>query len=111
MLAVIVTIIFAIAVAFFATLNTSSVVINIPSYSMSVPLYFVVLSSILLGFIFAWILHLMDAFNSFFTMRGKNRAIKKEKKTNTELTNKIRDLEIEKNRLETEKKSRFNQQG
>lgn len=105
MLAVIITIIFAIGVAYFATLNTSQVLINIPSYSVSVPLYFVVLASILLGFIFAWILHLMNAFNSFFAMRGKNRVIKKEKKTNADLANKVRDLESEKTKLETEKKS------
>ncbi|MDO8269665.1 MAG: LapA family protein [Candidatus Levybacteria bacterium] len=108
MLAVIITIIFAIGVAYFATLNTSQVLINVPSYSMSVPLYFVVLASILLGFIFAWVLHLMNAFNSFFAMQGKNRVIKKEKKVNAELTSKVRDLETEKTKLETEKKSGFN---
>ncbi|MDP2692848.1 MAG: LapA family protein, partial [bacterium] len=66
MLAIIFTIIFAIAVAFFATQNTASVIINIPQYSWSVPLYIVVLVSLLLGFVFAWILHLMNAFTSLF---------------------------------------------
>lgn len=107
MLAVILTIIFAIGVAFFATLNTSQVIINIPSYSMSVPLYLVVLTSILVGFVFAWLLHLMNAFSTFFTLRGKNRVINKEKKTNKDLASKVRDLEIEKTKLETEKKSGF----
>ena len=105
MLAVILTIIFAIGVAFFATQNTASVVINIPQYSTSVPLYLVVLLSILVGFIFAWMLHLMNAFASLFALRGKDNAIKKEKKANTELANKVHDLEIEKAKLETEKKS------
>ncbi len=108
MLAVIFTIIFAIAVAFFATLNTEPVIINIPSYSMLIPLYLVVLLSLLLGFIFAWLLHLMNAFTALFALRGKDNAIKKEKKTNVELTNKVRDLEIEKTRLETEKKLESN---
>lgn len=109
MLAIIIIILFSIGVAYIATLNTAQVLINVPGYSMSVPLYFVVLVSILLGFIFAWILHLMDAFNSFFVMRGKNRVINKEKKTNKELSKKVDDLEKEKANLETEKKSRFNQ--
>lgn len=105
MLAFILTIVFAIAVAYFATQNTAAVAINIPGYSLLVPVYLVVLLSLLVGFIFAWILHLMNAFVSFFTLVGKNNAIKKEKKANTELTNKVRDLEIEKTKLETEKKS------
>jgi len=109
MLAVILTIIFAIGVAFFATLNTAVVTINVPRYSIAVPLYLVVLISILLGFIFAWLLHLMNAFTSLFALRGKNNMIMKEKKTNTELTKKVHDLEIENTNLETEKKSKLNQ--
>jgi len=105
MLAIIFTIIFAIGVAFFATQNTASVMINIPQRSLSVPLYIVVLVSILVGFVFAWLLHLMNAFASFFTLRDKDNTIKKGKKTNIELANKVRDLEIEKAKLETEKKS------
>jgi uncharacterized integral membrane protein len=105
MLAVIITIVFAILVAYIATQNTASVVINISQYSRSVPLYLVVLISLLVGFIFAWILHLLDAFAALFVLRGKNNDIKKGKKENTELTNKVRDLEVEKAKLETEKKS------
>jgi len=101
MLAIILTIIFAILVAFFAIHNTTSVIINIPQYSWSVPLYLVVLLSILVGFVFAWILHLMNAFASFFTLRGKDNVIKKEKKANTELASKVRDLEAEKAKLGT----------
>src|SRR5205085_11349701 len=107
MFAVIITIIFAIGVAFFATQNTASVFINIPHYSRSVPLYLVVLVSILIGFVFAWLLHLLHAFTSVFALRGKDNAIKKEKKVNTELANKVHDLEIEKTKLETEKKSQL----
>lgn len=105
MLAIIFTIIFAIVVAFFATQNTATVVINVYHNNFSVPLYFVVLVSILLGFIFAWLLHLMNAFTALFALRGKDRVINKEKKTNKELANRVRELEIEKTKLETEKKS------
>jgi len=105
MLAVIITIIFAILVAYIATQNTAQVVINISQYSRSVPLYLVVLLSLLVGFVFAWILHLMNATASFFALTGKNNTIKKEKKANTELTKKVQDLEIEKAKLETERKS------
>jgi uncharacterized integral membrane protein len=108
MFAVIMTIIFAIAVAIFATQNTSSVVINISQYNAQLPLYFVVLISLLVGFIFAWILHLMNAFASLFALHGKDRDIKKEKKTNVDLVNKVRDLEIEETKLETERKSGLN---
>lgn len=103
MLAVIITIIFATLVAFFATLNTTSVVIHVPQYSVSVPVYLVVLMSLLVGFVFAWMLHLLDAFASLFILRGKDNVIKKEKKVNSELTNKVHDLEVEKIKLNTEK--------
>lgn len=96
MLAVILTIIFAILIAMFATQNTSSVVINVYQYETALPLYLIVLLSILVGFVFAWLLHLMDAFASLFASRGKDQVIKKEKKTNEELKNKVRDLETEK---------------
>lgn len=109
MLAVIFTIIFAIAVAYFATQNTAEVIINIPSYSRSVPLYLVVFLSLLIGFVFAWILHLMNAFVTFFALIGKDKAIKKEKKANTELSKKVQDLENEKTKLEIEKKSQPSQ--
>ncbi len=105
MLAVILTIVFAILIAIFATQNTSSVVIDIYQYEMTLPLYLIVLLSILVGFVFAWLLHLMDAFASLFTSRGKDQVIKKEKKTNEELKNKVRDLETEKTKREMEKKS------
>ena len=105
MLAVIITLIFAIGVAFFATQNTASVVIHVSQYSRSVPLYFVVLVSILVGFVLAWILHLLDAFTSLFTLWSKDNVIKKEKKVNSELTKKVTELEVEKAKLETEKKS------
>lgn len=106
MLAIILTIIFAILVAYFSAQNTGHVAIGFSSYSISVPIYFVVLASLLIGFIFAWILHLMNAFASFFTLRGKDNAIKREKKVNTQLTNKVNELEVEKAKLETEKKSK-----
>lgn len=105
MLAVIFTIIFAILVAYFATQNTTQVMINIPTYSREVPVYLVVLVSLLIGFVFAWILHLMNATVSFFAILGKNNAIKKEKKANSQLEKKVQDLEIEKTKLEAEKNS------
>ena len=106
MLAVIFTLVFAIAVAYFATQNTAQVMISIPTYSREVPIYLVVLVSLLIGFIFAWVLHLMNATVSFFALIGKDNAIKKEKKANTQLTKKVQDLEIEKAKLETEKKAK-----
>ena len=108
MFAVIITIIFAIGVAFFATQNTVPVALNFFHYNMSVSLYLVVLTSILLGFIFAWLLHLMNAFTSLYALHGKDNEIKKEKKVNTELTNKVRNLEVERSKLEKEKTSATN---
>jgi uncharacterized integral membrane protein len=106
MLAVILILIIAVIVAFFAGQNTVLVTINILTYSREIPLYLVVLVSLLIGFVLAWILHLMNAFASLFALRGKDNVIKKEKKVNTELTKKVQGLEIEKTKLETEKSFR-----
>ncbi len=104
MLAVIITFIFAIGVAIFAVENTAPAVINVFQYNTSLSLYLIVLISLLIGFVFAWVLHLLNAFAALFTLRGKDNVIKKEQKVNAELTNKIQELEIEKAKLETEKK-------
>lgn len=104
MLAVIIIIIFAIGVGYIAILNASEVQITIPGYQFSIPLYFVVLVSVLVGFVFASLLYIMNVFNAFFAMRGKNRVINKEKKTNKDLSKKVDDLEKEKAHLESEKK-------
>src|SRR5690349_4668982 len=105
MLAVIITFIFAIGAAVFATQNTTPTIMHVFQYSRSLPLYLIVFISLLLGFGFAWILHLLNAFASLFTLWGKDNVIKKEQKANAQLTNKVHELEIEKAKLETEKKS------
>lgn len=105
MLAVILTIVFAIVVAYFATQNTTLVTISMTEYNWTIPMYLVVLISLLVGFVFAWLLHLMNASVAFFSLMGKDRAIKKGEKVNKGLAHKVQDLEMEKAKLETEKKS------
>lgn len=105
MLAVIVIFIFAIGVAFFAAQNTIPAVIHVFQYSRSLSLYLIVFISLLVGFVFASVLHLLNVSASLFTLRGKDNAIRKEQKVNAELTHKVQELETEKAKLETEKKS------
>lgn len=104
MFAFIFAIIFATAVAYFATQNTSTITIHFIQYSWSgIPIYLLVLFSLLFGFLFAWLLHLMNALSVTFLLRGKEDALKKAKDKNLELTKQIHQLELENTKLITKK--------
>lgn len=100
MLELIVTIIFGIAIAFFALQNGTLVTIHLSSYSIpGVPLYLVVLGSVLLTLVFSWIIFLVNSVGTAFILRGKNSTLNSERKDNKDLRRKIQELEIENARL------------
>lgn len=102
MFAFIFTIVFGIIIAFFATQNTTPVSLQLGSYTASgIPMYLVILISLLMGLLFAWIFSLLTALSSLFTLRGKDQLINHEKKTNEELKRRVHDLELENARLAT----------
>jgi uncharacterized integral membrane protein len=102
MLAIIFTVLFSVLVAYFATQNTTTVTLHFVSYSLTgIPIYLLVLASLLGGLLFAWILHLLNSISSSFALRGKNKTIKKGKVENLELTKKVHQLEIENTKLST----------
>ena len=61
MFALIILVIFGIGVAFFATQNTQAISITVANYPLTgIPLYLIVLGSLLLGFLVSWILSFFD---------------------------------------------------
>lgn len=103
MFALIILFIFGIGVAFFATQNTQAISLNFASYSITdIPLYIIVLVSLLLGFAVSWIIGLVDVVSSSFKMRGKESTIKTGNKQITELTKRVHQLELENERLKGE---------
>lgn len=86
-------------IAFFATQNTSHVSVSFLGYLITVPLYAVVIGSLLVGFLVSWIFSLVDSVSSFLKIHGKENKIRKDQKEIEDLKKHIRDLELENENL------------
>jgi len=101
MASLILTIIFGLIIAYFATLNTSSVSLYLPNYTISsLPLYIVVVGAMLIGLLLAWIISIANNISTGFTIRGKENKIRDYKKEIADLTKRIHQLELENTKLE-----------
>ncbi|MBI2264434.1 MAG: DUF1049 domain-containing protein [Armatimonadetes bacterium] len=94
--------VFGLLVAYFAVQNTAPVAIILAGYESTVPLYFVVIGSLLIGLLLSWITSLAESLSSFFTIHGKDSAIKEARKEIGELAIRIHELELENTRLRAE---------
>jgi len=100
MFVLIISIIFGIAIAFFAIQNGVLVTIHLSSYSIpGVPLYLVVLGSVLITLLFSWLVFLVNSLGNAFTISGKNNSLKNQGKENRDLKRKLQELEVENARL------------
>lgn len=96
MASLILLIIFGLGVAFFATQNTGSVHILLGSYILSsIPLYMVVVGSLLLGIFISWLVSFVNSFSTYFTLYGKAAELKKSQETIAKLQEQNHDLEME----------------
>lgn len=99
MLSILFSVIFGLAIGYFATQNTSPVTIQLGELSVqNIPLYFVAIGSLILGFFIAWIFYLARTVSSTFTIYGKDRLVKRTE-TDPDLERRIRQLESENARL------------
>lgn len=81
MLALIILIIFGLGTAYFATQNTGLVHIMFGNYLVQgIPLYIIVVGSILLGVFISWLVNIVDSFSSTRIIYGKDSALKKANK-------------------------------
>jgi lipopolysaccharide assembly protein A len=82
--------------------NFMLVSVNFGSFVISdIPLFYVIIGSILFGLIISYLVHLVNSISASFTLRGKNNLIKKEKEEVLELTKRIHQLELENERQKT----------
>jgi len=103
MLYLIITILLTLGVAFFATQNTTTVPIIVANAPIpDVPVYVIVIVSLLTGMLVAWLLSLLKSLSSSLTIRNRDNALKESKKTITELTKRVHVLEIENTELKSE---------
>ncbi|HEX7042848.1 MAG TPA: LapA family protein [Patescibacteria group bacterium] len=103
MLALFILIIFGLGLAYFATQNTGIVHILFGSYVLAgVPLYLIVIGSMLFGIFVSWLISMVDSVSSFMVLYGKDAALKRSqsvidklKKENAALSKELEDLKEE----------------
>jgi uncharacterized integral membrane protein len=93
-------VLFGMLAAFFAMQNTTPASINIVSYTLKdIPMYLIVLGSLLIGLLSSLIIGLVNSIGSSFMIHGKDVKIKEGKKTVADLTKQIHQLELENTKL------------
>lgn len=101
----IIILLFSLAVAFFAGQNTLPVTITLLQYQLpSVPLYVIIVGSMLIGFVVSWLVSLIDALFTTFVLRKKDSKIHLYQKKVSQLEDKIKVVELENTRLKEEAK-------
>lgn len=70
-----------------------------PYVFLGIPLFYIIIGSLLLGFIWAYVVHLVSVMFTSFTIRGKDHKIKQGKDDIAGLTKQVHKLELENERL------------
>lgn len=97
-------VLFGIVVSYLAIQNTALVTLKFAGYSYdNMPLYLVILGSLLLGFLIAWVLSSINSIFSAFKIMGKNNTISSSQKEIESLKEKIHQLELDKAELKATK--------
>lgn len=100
MLSLIVAILFGLGITFFAFQNSILVPVNLTGTILfTVPLYLVMVISVLAGIIMAWIISLADSLSHFIQIQGKESVINNDKKIIQQLKEENQNLEKENVRL------------
>jgi uncharacterized integral membrane protein len=77
--------------------NFAPVTVNFGVYVFPhIPLFYVIVGSVLFGLIISYLFYLIYAISVSFKLRGKESEIKKDKEEILELTKRIHQLELEK---------------
>jgi len=96
-------VLFAFGFAYLATQNTLGVTLNAGGYIFpNIPVYIVVLGSLLVGLFLAWFLSSIGWVSSFMTIRHKDSKIKQTENQITKLEKRVQELELENAELQNE---------
>ncbi|MFA6250472.1 MAG: LapA family protein [Candidatus Shapirobacteria bacterium] len=80
--------------------NFTPVTLNLGAYIFSdIPLFYVIVGSLLIGLVLSYLVYLVRAISTSFTLHGKNKEIKKDENKILELTRRIHQLELENKKL------------
>lgn len=97
-------VIFGVAFAYFATENTLLTNLTIGGLQYDIPLYLVILGSLLLGLVIAWVINTIEWAGSTLSIHDKEHQIKQTQNKIIELQNSLQRLELENARLRTVEK-------
>lgn len=96
MLVLILFLIVSSVLVYISKFNFTPVTINLGLYTFSnIPLFYVIVASVLFGLILSYFVYLVRSISTSFTMRGKNKEIEENKEEVLELTKNVHQLELE----------------
>ncbi len=100
MVLIILLLVFGILAALFAAQNTVNLDVTLLGYTLhQIPLYLIMLGSLLVGILVSSVFNLSNIISSSLKIHGKDVKLKKSKNTETDLNNRIHQLELENARL------------
>jgi uncharacterized integral membrane protein len=100
MVALVIAVIFGLGIGYFATQNITPITIQFADYVVEgVPLYAVILGSLLVGLFMAYLLYLARSVSSKLTMHGENHADTRVRQAVANLERRVDRLESENARL------------
>lgn len=80
--------------------NFVPVSVNLGFYVFNdIPLFYVIVISLLFGLVLSYIAYIIHNISNSFTLRGKNKEIEKNKNEVLELTKRVHQLELEKEKI------------
>lgn len=86
--------------AYLAKDNLTPVTLSLANYTIpNIPLFFVVVGSLLVGLVFSYVLQIITNIANSYVLRGKRIEIKSGKSEILELTRRIHQLELENEKL------------
>ncbi len=88
------------ALALVSQQNLMLVTLAVGPYRLSeIPLFYVIVGSLIVGLLFAYILNLIPSITTFLALRGKDTTIKQKKNEVAELTKRVHQLELENEKI------------
>ncbi|MGE5303480.1 MAG: lipopolysaccharide assembly protein LapA domain-containing protein [Alphaproteobacteria bacterium] len=106
MIVLLIGVIFGIAIAYFATQNTTPVTVQIGEYAFAnIPLYLAMVWALFVGVFISCILYLARAVSSRVTIYGKDHAMRRARRVAADLEQRVRRLEAENSDLRTNHQS------
>ncbi len=95
MLALILLLVVGSGLVYISKFNFTPVSVNLGVYTISnIPLFYVIVGSILIGLVLSYVAYLIQSISTSLTIRGKDKEIKRNKGEVLELTKNVHQLEL-----------------